>query len=337
MTEKPLVSIVVPIFNMGTQLRNAAKYIMAQTYENIEIILVDDGSEDDTPEVCRELAGKDERVTFFRQENMGSGPARNKGIENASGEYIYFADADDEMSENLIERIVERMEKGDCDMAVFGFKRIFKDGSEKEIRKLNGCIFDGDEVRCEYHKFYGNNSLTGIQGAPWNKMFRLGLIKKYGIKYPPLRRHQDEVFIMRYVDKMRRVVFIDDVLYLHNTNDREQFFKKIPENYFEIVSNLNTFRMKYIYGWNKDNIEMLDIICRDFVYDTGLALMFSFNPKWRYSFLDRYRVIKGISKRFSSELPDRSYNAHSTMFTLMKNRRYVLLYAAAFLGLKKYY
>lgn len=336
-TEKPLVSIVVPTYNMGSQLKNAAKYIIAQTYENIEIILVDDGSEDETPAVCSELAAADNRIRYYRQENMGSGPARNTGMRNANGKYIYFADADDEMSESLIGQIVEHMEKNDCDLAVFGFKRIFKDGTERSIDKLDCEIISGETVRHYYHNYYDHNSKSGIQGAPWNKMFRLDLIKEYGIEYPPLRRHQDEVFIMRYVDIMRRVIFVNDVLYFHNTNDRELIFKKIPKEYFEIVSQLNLNRMKYIFGWNKDNLEMLDIICRDFVYYTGLALMFTFNPKSGYTRIERYRAIRDIANRFCDELPDKSFKAYSTMFKLMRKKHYLLLYAVAYMALQKYY
>ncbi len=337
MADKPLVSIVVPIFNMGSQLREAAKGFLNQTYTNIEIILVDDGSTDDTSAVCCALAEADSRVSVFRQNNMGSGPARNKGIENAHGKYVYFADADDLMSNDLIEKIVSRMEQKNCDMAVFGFKRILAGGFKKAVHKLNGEVFECDKIRREYHKFYDHNSLSGIQGGPWNKMFRLDKIRDNGIKYPPMRRHQDEVFIMRYVDKAERVLFVDDILYIHNTNDRSMLFKKFPKNYYDIVSQLKSFRMEYIYGWNTDNHEMLDIISRDFVYNTGISLMFMFNPSFEYTPIERYREIKRVADRFLEELPDKYYDAHSTMFRLMKKKRYLMLYAVAYMGLRKYY
>lgn len=337
MSEKPLVSIVVPIYNMGAQLKVAAKTLLAQTYKNIEIILIDDGSSDDTASVCKKLQSMDSRVSYFYQKNRGSGPARNKGIENAHGKYIYFADADDVMSNDLIEKVVNHMESKDCDMAVFGFKRVFKDGSEKDIAKLDGEVFSGEDVRSAYHKFYDNNSKSGVQGAPWNKMFRLDVIRKYELFYPALRRHQDEVFIMSYVNRVERIVFINDVLYLHNTNDRESIFRKIPKNYFDMVSSLNKYRMFYIHHWNKNNDDMLDIICHDFVYATGLALMFTFNPNFEYSPVERYLTIKKIAKQCMFELPDEDYTVNSTMFKLMSGEHYALLYFAAYMGLRKYY
>ena len=337
MNENPLVSIVVPIYNMGEMLRTALKYILAQTYENIEVILVDDGSTDSTADICAKLAADDKRIRCIRQENMGSGPARNNGINAACGKYIYFADADDKMDEKLVECIVHNMEETGCDMAVFGFKRTFDDGSERVIRKLDGEVRTGSQVRQAYHEFYDHNKPSGIQGAPWNKMFRLDCIKKNNIKYPSMRRHQDEVFIMRYVDIMESVVFVDKILYTHSTNNRQLIFEKFPKEYFDIVSKLNDYRKQYILSWNKSNKNVLDMICESFVYYTGLALMFSFNPKFGYSFKERYNVMKGISRRFMNELPDKDYRSSSTMFKLMCSKRYLMLYAAAYLGLKKYY
>lgn len=337
MQDKPLVSVVVPVYNMGRQLKESIKYILNQTYKNIEILLVDDGSKDNTYVICQELAASDERIKCFHQENMGSGPTRNKGIENASGKYIYFPDADDKMSENLVECVVDSMEKSGCDMAVFGFKFSFDNGTEKIIEKLDNEVYTGEQVRSEYHKFYDYNEVGGMQGAPWNKMFRLDCIKKNNIKYPSMRRHQDEVFIMRYVDIMESVVFVDKILYTHSTNNRQLIFEKFPKEYFDIVSKLNDYRKQYILSWNKSNKNVLDMICESFVYYTGLALMFSFNPKFGYSFKERYNVMKGISRRFMNELPDKDYRSSSTMFKLMCSKRYLMLYAAAYLGLKKYY
>lgn len=335
--ENPLVSIVVPIYNMAEMLKKSMKYILAQTYKNIEIILIDDGSNDNTYGVCCEFAKLDGRVHCIRQENMGSGPARNRGIEIARGKYIYFADADDEMDVRLIECAVCAMEQNNCDMAVFGFKRILSNGTVRTVRKLENQVFSGEQVRQEYDKFYENNKPAGIQGAPWNKMFRLDCVKKHKLEYPAMRRHQDEVFIMRYVDIMERVVFIDEVLYIHSTNNRQMIFKKFPKEYFDIVSELNSYRMKYIIGWNSENKKMLNMICEAFVYYTGNALMYSFNPRYEYSLADRYDAVKEISRRFVKEMPDKSYNSGSTMFKLMKRAHYIVLYFTAYLGLRKYY
>ena len=114
--QKPLVSIIMPVYNMGEHLRKSVPSVLNQTYQNIELILVDDGSKDNSLEVCRELAVKDNRIKVFHQDNQGSGPARNTGIKNAAGKYAYFPDADDCMVPNAIESLIEKFEKYSCDM-----------------------------------------------------------------------------------------------------------------------------------------------------------------------------------------------------------------------------
>ena len=103
---KPLVSIVIPIYNMGDSIESCVKSVLNQDYDNYEVILVDDGSKDNSLEVCNKIAATSALVKVIHTENRGSGPARNTGIENASGRYIYFPDADDYIEPNTISRLV---------------------------------------------------------------------------------------------------------------------------------------------------------------------------------------------------------------------------------------
>lgn len=333
---KPLVSVVVPVYNAGDKLETAVKYILGQSYANIEVLLVDNGSDDGSYDVCKQFAADDSRVKCLYESSPGSGPARNKGIENASGKYIFFPDADDKIELNLIETVTAKLEETESDIAVFGFKRVLG-GSEEIIHKLGGEVVGGDIVRREYHKYYGFNDPGGIQGAPWNKMFRLDIIKENNIKYPPLRRHQDDVFIMRYVDVCRRVVFINQILYTYYANDRKRLFDKFPEDYFEIVSQCSAYRCEYILKWNPANEKIVDMVCESFVSAACQALIVSFNPKFGYTAGQRYSAMKDISRRVIEELPKPDYSSNSILFSLMKSKRYLMLYIAAFLALKKHY
>ncbi len=332
--EKPLVSIIIPVYNMGDMLENSVKSAAAQTYDNVEILLIDDGSKDDSLKVCERIAQRDSRVKVFHQENKGSGPARNLGIENASGKYVYFFDADDAMEKNAIEILVKNLETEKCDMVVFGYRMLHPDGREEVYNAYPGKVFGGEYVRSHYDIFL-NRAKMYIQGAPWNKMFSLEKIKEHGIKYPALRRNQDEVFIMMYVDIADRILLIDDVLYNHYPNDIHGAFKKFPLDFFDIVSRVNEYRYKYMYGWNEENKRVLEIICSDFLNGTNKSMMLLFNPKWGLSFKERYSKIKDIAQRCVEEMPDKNYNTDSTLYSLMKKKRYVLLYFAAYLAIFK--
>ncbi len=333
---EPLVSIVVPIYNGGEKLYPAVRSIISQTYKNIEIILVDDCSTDNSYEICKQLSREDERIHIVRGNHEGSGSARNIGIKKAAGKYIYFSDSDDLLEPELVETAVSRLEENGADLAVFGFRVISWRGKRTDVKKKSG-VYTGDEVRREYDKFYGFYDPRGIQGAPWNKMFRTDKVREYNIEYPPMRRHQDEVFIMRFVDVCEKVVFIEDVLYNYFQNDAKGLFEKFPIDYFSYVLELNNYSNEYILSWNKDNKKIVDMVCQSFLNGTCQALIVMFNPKFKRSVLWRYRSIKSISREFIAELPNKEFNSNSDLLKLMRSKNYPMLFIAARMALWKHY
>lgn len=286
------VSIVVPIYNMGNRIENCVESILKQTYENIEIILVDDGSKDNSLEVCNNLAKKDDRIKVYHTENRGSGPARNHGIENASGEYIYFPDADDYLEPNAIEVLEKDMREGGYDLIVFGFKNIAIDGTVRNIKDYPDMVLTGDEIRSDYYDYMTITSKYGIQGAPWNKFFNMRVIREYGVEYPPLRRHQDEGFIARYVDKVKNVHFIPDVFYVYYTNDLGREWDKYPVDYLQAVMGLNKTRQNTILAWNKEDKRTHDMVEREYICGVIKALELSFSPKMKLERKSRKEWIK---------------------------------------------
>lgn len=129
MTEKPLISIIVPVYNILDYLPRCVQSLQAQTYDKIEIILVDDGSTDGTDKLCDQLAEKDERIKVFHKENGGSSSARNLGIAKASGEYIGFVDSDDYVEPNMYEMLYNGIEKYHVSVAQIGRNEIDMNGN----------------------------------------------------------------------------------------------------------------------------------------------------------------------------------------------------------------
>ena len=116
----PLVTVAIAAYNVENFLVDGMNSVFNQTYDNIEIILVDDGSTDNTPKMCDEIAEKDSRVRVFHKENGGLGSARNVGIDNAKGEFLYFFDVDDTIEPNLIEENVKMAQEHNSDLVIFG-------------------------------------------------------------------------------------------------------------------------------------------------------------------------------------------------------------------------
>ncbi|MFR5440189.1 MAG: hypothetical protein ACLTJN_08400, partial [Monoglobus pectinilyticus] len=222
-----------------------------------------------------------------------------------------------------------------CDMIVFGYKMIFSDGTERKFNDYPNEVFTGSYVRQNYDIFTGDKRRWEVQGAPWNKIFSLDIIKSNNVEFPALRRNQDEVFVMRYVNSAEKIALIDEIFYIHYPNDMRLAFNKFPIDYFEIVSSLNGFRMEYIYSWNPENRQVLNDICSGFIQSTTKSMMLLFNPKWELSFKERYKRFKEISVRCVKEMPDKDYKSDSTMFKLMKSKHYFLLYIVVYFALRK--
>lgn len=292
-----LVSIIVPIYNMGNSLERCVNSLLMQDYSNTEILLVDDGSKDNSLEVCYTLQDKDSRIRVFHTENQGSGPARNVGIRNARGEYLYFLDADDELKSNAISIMIDAVENGDYDTVVFGYQSIDVHGNISYKKNYPNMIKNGNEIRSDYSDYVSSKSKYGIQGAPWNKLFSRKIIITNNIEYPPLRRHQDDAFIGRYMCYAEKIHFIEDVLYTHYLNDLAKEWDKYPVDYIESVIGLYQIRKETILRWNENDIYTKKTIEREYICNVIKALELSFSPKMQFTKLQRSEWVSSQLQR----------------------------------------
>ena len=287
-----LVSIVVPVYNMGNSIEICVNSLLKQDYANIEILLVDDGSKDNSLEKCNKLKDKDNRIRVYHTENRGSGPARNTGIENAKGQYIYFPDADDQLEENAISMLVAGMQKGKYDLVVFGYKSLDKNGNTVLLKQYPEMEKKGEDVRQDYSNYVASTRKYGIQGAPWNKFFDLSLIKMHSIEYPPLRRHQDEGFISRYMCFCNNIHFIQPILYIHNLNDLKKEWDKYPVDYIDAVMGLYNTKKETILTWNKKDKKTKTIIEHEYICNVIKSVEVSYSPKMNMKSIDRIPWIR---------------------------------------------
>ena len=320
-----LVSVVVPVYNMGASIETCVESILKQDYTNIEIILVDDGSKDDSYARCRALAEKDNRVVVYHTENRGSGPARNYGIEHASGRYIYFPDADDYMETNAISVMMQAMEGGKHDLVVCGYTTLEQNGKTVLAKRYEESVFDGAAVRAAYSEHVSAGKRFAIQGAPWNKFFDLRVIKENGIEYPPLRRHQDEGFIARYMCHAKSIHFIPDALYIHYANDLRKEWQKYPVDYIDAIIGLYQTRKETILTWNENDRQTHGFIAREYITNTIKALELSFMPKMALTSKTRKEWIMKNVPRCGLEnvtIPEGLNRYHSTVLKLLLAGKY---------------
>ncbi|MBQ1341758.1 MAG: glycosyltransferase family 2 protein [Erysipelotrichaceae bacterium] len=274
-----LVSVVVPVYNMGNSINECIASLKKQDYDNIEVILVDDGSKDNSYEQCLLAAQQDSRIKVFHTENRGSGPARNYGIEKASGKYICFPDADDYYYDNALSRMVSIMETEQCDLVVRGYTEIETETKREKINRYRNMSFSGDYVRRNYNEFLEYGSEFFINGTPWNKLYKLDVIRENRISYPPLRRHQDTGFISRYIGVINKLSFSSDVVYVNYTNDVRKEWDKFPVNYVDCVVGLYDVWKETVLTWNPENKRTEEIIKERYVERVIKAIELTFSPK----------------------------------------------------------
>jgi glycosyltransferase involved in cell wall biosynthesis len=204
----PIVSIIVPVFNVEKYLEKCLSSIAKQTLNNIEVIIINDGSTDNSLEICKNYSSKYNNFYLFTKLNEGQGVARNYGLSKASGEYIIFVDSDDWIGENLCKEAVVKMRSSNADFGNFGLD--FHDESGNIVKK-----FSYRQKAPFYNKEIFHNALLdrGILTTSCNKIYKRSLLNNNNLLFPPLRSNEDVYFSRAVSQAAKSCIFIDNTYY----------------------------------------------------------------------------------------------------------------------------
>lgn len=203
-----MLSIIVPVYNTELHLRRCIDSILSQTYKDFEIILIDDGSSDNSLEICREYEAKDSRVHVFSQENQGVSKTRNRGITLACGEYIQFMDSDDYIEDSMLELLVSTMEKNSADLVICGVSEN-NHGVIREIKPSIQGTVPKEELSCRYPDIFCDTILN----SPCNKLYRKRLIHSC---FPEeLSMGEDLLFNFSYIRGCKNMSFLQNCPYIY--------------------------------------------------------------------------------------------------------------------------
>lgn len=241
---KNKVSIIIPIYNTENYLRRCLNSLIKQTYKNIEILLINDGSTDNSELVCKEYMCIDNRIKYFFQENLGVSSARNLGIENSIGDYIIFIDSDDYVKDNYVMILVNKIKEYDLVCC-----------SYSNCKKINKKVIEKDEFLQSL--FTTPKYKYNYQGFIWNKIFKKSIINDYNIKFATdIKYNEDRLFVLEYICKMKRdVYYYNDIVYIYeyrNNSAMNKEFDKSMETEFKafdkmlqlIQSNINYSKIR---------------------------------------------------------------------------------------------
>ncbi len=207
-----MVSIIVPVYKVEDYLAECVNSLIAQTYRDIEIILVDDGSPDRCPEMCDGFAEHDSRIRVVHKENGGLSSARNAGIKVAMGELMAFVDSDDYVDERFIETLVKALHDTEADVAAVDIVEF----SDKALLKQNSNS-DGYKELTQKQAFMEILHNGSIKSVVWNKIYRTQLVKS--VLFEEGRLHEDEFFTTRILQQVNRIAFVECRLYFYRQRE----------------------------------------------------------------------------------------------------------------------
>lgn len=211
---QPLISVIIPIYQVEQYLEECVDSMLAQQYRNLEIILVDDGSADRCPEICDRYAQADERIRVVHKTNGGLSDARNAGLDVATGKYVFFLDGDDRADDRLFSTCVDLMENGQLDLLVFGYNEI-DDGDYIFAKPFQDITLQDAKARFD---FTTNVYLQyGIAFGVWNKMFRREIIEAKRLRFVDNQKifAEDIYFVSCYLLYVQKLEMISDVFYYY--------------------------------------------------------------------------------------------------------------------------
>lgn len=320
-----LVSVIVPVYNTENKLKKCINSVTNSSYTNLEIIIVDDGSEEKTALLCYQLKQQDKRIKVIHQKNKGVSCARNKGIDIAKGEYITFVDADDYIDEKMIKVLLTNLRKYDADISMCKYNEIYRD-KKICINKVSEII-KIQEVPNVLIDFFEKNE---IGWNVWGKMYKREIVGTTRF-LEGKRTAEDMYFLYQVLKKTKRLVIKENALYNYvkwdtstmNSKNIDKFFdtfsliqkvyedSEVSEVYnesklkFYLCKSLWFFKLIVAKG-TKNNTEEIEMRRKKFLNNLQRKkIKCSFREKWELLLLNKtefgfkiYSVIWGKYKRW---------------------------------------
>lgn len=215
-----LISVMIPVYNAQKHIGKCIESLLKQTYTNIQIVIVNDGSKDDSQIICEEYARKDKRIKLVNQPNGGEGAARNTGLKEADGKYLCFVDADDYVKEDFVENFYNLHKKYNAELSICGFTEL---KGEEVINETSGNLEQLNQAQA-MEKLLKEDS---FKGYVWNKMFKMDIIREHKLQFDvTLAVWTDVLFVFNYMEHIDRVAFDPTpkyyYIYVENSASHEQ-------------------------------------------------------------------------------------------------------------------
>ena len=295
-----LISIIIPIYNSEKYLKECIESVIKQSYKNFELILVDDGSKDNSKNICDEYSLKDNRIRVIHKENSGAADSRNKGLEASVGDYVLFMDSDDYwLSEKLLEKLLENSKKYNSDFVLFNIAPLKENLS---FSRLFDESYNGQDLN-QIVEYLVKSDL--FSPGPWNKFFKSSFLKDNKIMFPVGKVCEDIQWTYELM-KVAKNISLSNEWYVYrnvSTSQSRNIKEKNIKDYIEIIDICyNSYLSDNTINDSLKN-NMLSFLCYEYVVLLGWtwALPSSIRYKYltkekEYKFLFKYNTIGKIGK-----------------------------------------
>ncbi len=263
-SENPLITIIIPCYNAESFIHSSLKSVLKQTYENWRCFLINDGSRDNTSQILQEYSSKDIRFKYFSHDNQGISDTRNVGIDNAEGDYLFFLDADDLITENALQTFVNEIEGG-VDV-IAGITSTVNGENLEEISQLQhpkeGSILFNNEKQ----EVLIRTMESGLAPVAQNRLYSKSFLEKNNLRFKSGILHEDELWFFETMSMAKKVKFINHKTYLYRTDNTESItqnvgdknlssylviLEKIFENYCNNTSYKKAILQRYLQYFKK--------------------------------------------------------------------------------------
>lgn len=239
----PLISVIIPVFNPGKYLKRCLESLINQTYSNIEILLVDDGSSDGSDVICDEYRVKNPRITVIHQENSGVSIARNRALDIAKGVYISFVDADDYVTTDFIESLYKGISENSVDLSICGIEKIgginIQSGKYDDDYKNEEILLDKSGIVERDDLWFHAIDSNLIGGYLWNKLYKRSLLVDYRFD-PTLSIGEDMVCLVRYLQRIDNAYYISKSMYKYQINESSALNNTTATNESELIKKIES-------------------------------------------------------------------------------------------------
>lgn len=243
--KQELISIIIPVYKVEKYLDRCISSITNQSYINLEIIIVDDGSPDKCPEMCDLWAKKDSRIIIIHRKNGGLSAARNTGLDKANGDYIAFVDSDDYIAPTMIEELHKAIKKENADLSICGIKKI-KETEDIEYQTEYKLKNINEDSYIALKNMYGTNSILHI--VVWNKLYRKNLFNN--LRFDEGRIHEDVLIMHKILYQCNKITCISKSLYYYiirknSITNKTCFDTKNMDAFYAHLKHIDFFKEKH--------------------------------------------------------------------------------------------